>query len=581
MNKRWKIQGKEITGENPEERQEEIIQQLLQNRGLDEQAEKEQFFSPPHPKEISLDEVKIEEEEVKKSCQRIKKAVADKELIIIYGDYDADGICASAILWETLNNLGAEVYPFMPHRERHGYGLNKKGLNTILSEEKVEKWGKQPGLIITVDNGIVAHEGVEFAEEKGLDVIVSDHHQQEATLPDADAVVWSDQIAGAGVAWFLARELVDFFKADEAAKKQLNTDLLALAAVGTITDMMPLLGLNRSFVKHGLQCLGGIERAGLQALYKQAGIEQKQEIEAYHVGFIIGPRLNAMGRLEHAIDSLRLLCTTDSNRGESLAEKLGDTNKQRQDLTRQTFIHAKEMVKAEKEEKNYLLVGDASYDPGIIGLVAGKLVNQFYKPALVFNQGEEFTKLSARSVKGFNIIEALRGCGDLFEDIGGHPMAAGLTIRTEKLSEFEKAFSEIVAEELDEKHLTPILNIDCQIKLDDVIWDLQEKISSFAPFGYGNPRPVFMIKGLRILSLRRVGSNGGHLKMKLDDPETPEIEQTQAWLDAIGFNLGYNNQNINQGDTVDIAFNIDKNTWNGNTTLQLKVKEIKKSDKED
>ncbi len=566
MKKYWEIKHKiaeEI--QDPEKRIEKIIQNLLKSRGLKKE-EKEKFFKPQHPQDIDLNELKILKKEVKKAIKRIKKAIKNKEKILVYGDYDADGICASAILWETLDVLGADALPFMPLREEHGYGINQKGIKDLLKKHPRCK------LIITVDNGIVAHEGIEFAKKKGIDVIITDHHQKEEKLPEAEAIVWSDEIAGAGVAWFFVREIIKELKKEEI-KEKLNSELLAFSAIGTITDMMPLVGINRSFVKYGLKQLSKIDKEGLQALYEEAGIREK-EISTYEVGFIIGPRMNAMGRLDDALEALRLLCTKDCKRARNLANILGKTNRERQDLTQQTYIHAQSMAGEVKQEK-ILLIGDASYDPGIIGLVASKLSRRFYKPSLVYSRGEELTRISARSVKGFNIIESLRGFSDLFEDLGGHPMAAGMAIKTENLGKLEQELKKLAEEKITKEMLKPILEIECEIKLSDISWNFYNELEQFSPFGYGNPNPVFMIPNLRILEIRKVGSNGNHLKIKFDDPKTPEIEDTVGWIDAIGFNQGFWDEKVNAGDNVDVAFQLDKNTWNGNTSLQMKIKEIR------
>lgn len=532
MKKLWKIKN------NSENKN--ILQILLQNRGLTTKEKIEEFFNPQKPWEIEL----IDKKQLKKAVLRIKEAIKNKEQIIVYGDYDADGVCATAILWETLHKLGAQVLPFIPDREKQGYGLSKKGIDELSAK-----------LIITVDNGIVAHKAIEYAKKKGIDVIVTDHHQTK-DLPSAHSIIWSDKVCGASVAWFLAKAL----------SPEIETEYLDLVCVATISDMMQLTEFNRSFVYHGLKELNKTRRIGLKALFEESGLKIGF-IESWQVGYVIGPRLNAMGRMESALDSLRLLCTKDETRAQNLAAVLGITNKQRQELTIKTFDHAKNEINIDHK---LLFAVHESYSAGVIGLVAGKLVEYFYKPAIVISKSKDICKGSVRSVKGFNIIEYLRILENqgYFEELGGHPMAAGFSFKTERLIEVEQKLQELALEHIKDEWLQPILYADCEIDLNAISNNLIAEIKKFEPFGQGNPQPNFVTKVVEISDCRQIGVTGKHLKLC--------FKNGNKYLDAVAFGHGESAADLLPGKKVDILYTVDENTWNGNKKIQLKIRDIKR-----
>jgi len=564
----------------------DIIKLLLKSRGLKTKKQINEFLNPSDPYQLKITTLGIKKTELNQAIKRIKKAIAQKENIIIYGDYDADGICATAVLWETLHHLGAQVMPFIPQREEHGYGLNPKGIDDILKDPKFRILGSK-FLIITVDNGIVAHRAVKYAQKKGIGVIITDHHQPRTRtssvrgklsldLPKAYAVIHSDKVSGAGVAWFFAKEIYKSFHKDLKGFKASNT--LELACIGTITDMMPMLGINRSLVSFGLEELRKSNRPGIKALCKEAVIPQK-EMDTYHLGYIIGPRLNAMGRLEEALESLRLLCTPRETKADGLALKLGSINRQRQQLTEKTFEHAKKKFKSSSSSSSpkVIFIAHESYNPGVIGLVAGKLVEEFYKPAIVVAQEKEFSKGSGRSVKGFNMIKFLRKVESGFEDLGGHPMAAGFTVKTEKIKELKLKLEKAAAKKVKDKLLEPIINIDLEIKLNDINWSLFNQIEKFSPFGLENHRPVFASRQVKVLEVRAVGRERKHLKLKLSaiNNETMKQLNNGVIFNAIAFNLGHLSSKISPRDLIDICYNLEKNLWNGNKNLELRIKDIK------
>lgn len=515
---------------------------LLRNRGIKTKKDIEEFLAPKL-KSVTVQNVGIDKAELKKSAERIKEAIKKGEQIIVYGDYDVDGITGSAILWETLNSQGARVLPYIPHRIDEGYGLSIKGIENL--QEKI----KDVKLIITVDNGIVANGAVQFAKEKGINVIITDHHVQLKKLPEAFSIVHTTKLCGAGVAYMLAQE----FKT--------KIDHLELVALATIADLVPLVGPSRTLTKFGLEKLRDTERIGLLELFKKAGLD-KTLIGTYEVGHIIAPRLNAMGRLESAMDSLRLLCTQNQKRAEELALKLSNTNLERQGVTKQAVLHALSSLKVGKVNGRLIFVADESYQQGVIGLVAGKLVEQYYLPSIVISKGQVLSRASARSISGFNIIEFIRTASDLLVDAGGHPMAAGFTIETAKIELVRKKFEELALKQVSKKLLNQTLRIDCELPLSWVSNSIYDAIQKLAPFGMGNPTPVFVSNG-EIKDLRLVGAEGKHLRARVGEVE------------GIWFNAGEKASKFKIGNKVSVVYTIDQDTWNGNKKLQLKIKDIK------
>lgn len=555
--KKWQILHQKT--EDRRRKTEEIIKILLENRGFKTKKEIEEFLNPNLSHVTSY--VSLNKSQLTKAVNRIKKAIKNKESIIVYSDYDADGVCGAAILWETLNRAGAKAMPYIPHRVEEGYGLSKKGIDFVKKEYGAD-------LIITVDHGISAAEKVEYGKRLGIDIIVTDHHVAPKNLPKACAIVHTTSLCGAGVAWFLARQL---------APLQGDT-LLDLVAMATIADMVPLTGANRILVKSGLTELNQTKRLGLKALIKEAGLE-KGKIGVYEVSHVLAPRLNAMGRMEHAMDSLRLLCTKDEDRARELARHLDQTNRSRQQLTEETLQHAKASSQLSQQLTGKLLfVYHQSYEQGVIGLVAGKLVEEFYRPAIVVSYGEVFCKASARSINGFNIIETIRKAQDLLVDAGGHPMAAGFTVETKNLDILQKRLTEIAEKELDEEKLTRVLKIDCELDLEDLSLELYEKLEQFKPYGLGNPEPVFATRGVIVQDAKRVGVDGQHLKLVLKAPHELTRIGTRIntnTFSAVAFGMGDLFSKLSPDQRIDIAYTLSVDEWNGNKRLELKIKDIK------
>jgi len=540
--RRWEILGK--TSQKTLDLK-EIEKILLGNRGIVKPKDRKEFFHPTHPEKLSLADLDINPSQVKKVKQRIKKAQKTGELVIVYGDYDADGICGTAVLWERLHALRLNVLPYIPERFSEGYGLNEKSIRRLKEENP------NLGLIITVDHGIVAGAKIEVAKALGIDVVITDHHEPGKKKPKPFAQVHTTKISGSAVAWILAREIKP------------SNEGLELVAIGTIADQLALVGPNRAFAKHGLDALRRSSRLGLNALYQEAGIV-KDAIGPYEVGFIIAPRINAMGRLTHAIDSLRLLCTKNKDRAFNLAKLLNKTNLERQRIVEEVVLHAKGVT---LKKKGVIVLAHESYHEGVIGLAAAKLVEQFYRPAIVISKKGDIAKASARSISGFNIIEAIRKLEDLLIEGGGHPMAAGFSINTDKIEEFSKRLDEISIPLLTEEILTKRLKIDLKIGFENLGQKLLALVNSFEPTGLGNPAPVFLTEGVGVVDARVVGRDSTHLKLTLVEGENK--------LEAIAFGLGGLYTSLSPDAKIDIAYALEENTFNGSTSLQLKIKDIK------
>ncbi|KKT75585.1 MAG: Single-stranded-DNA-specific exonuclease RecJ [Microgenomates group bacterium GW2011_GWA2_44_7] len=546
----------ELTSKEKPKNAKEIIHILLANRGLKTEDEVQIFFSPRDPLDYKVEEVGIEANEFERALRRIKKAISQKEKMIVYGDYDADGVCATAILWETIYSLGGNVLPYIPNRLAEGYGLNEESIAKLKREDPQLK------LIITVDHGIVGHQKIDFAQELGVEVIVSDHHQPGGTIPKALAVIHTTLLSGSGVAWMLAREL--------ASDNNFSKKLLELVALGTIADLIPLTGVNRSLTKEGIEQIKQTERVGLKCLMEVARIDQSK-VGTYEVGYMLTPRLNAMGRMEQAISSLRLLCTRDENKARELALELDRTNRERQLLTEETTLHARQLLltKLTEKRKAIIFLAHESYQQGVIGLVAGRLAEEYYQPTIVISRGERYSKASARSIQGFNIIETIREAENMLVDVGGHPMAAGFTVETAKLGLLEEKLQELALSKLGLTIASRTLRVDVEVELSQIDTELVSQIEKFRPFGQGNSEPLFASFGLKVVDTRVVGVDGKHLKLVLSDKNS-----TQR-LDAIGFGMGEYYKELSPGCLVDVAYNVTRETWNGTEKLQLRLRDLK------
>jgi single-stranded-DNA-specific exonuclease RecJ len=499
---------------------------------------------------------------------RIARAIKNGEPMAVYGDYDTDGVTAVALLMQAIPAMGGNLRPYIPHRVREGYGLNREAVERLANEGI--------SLLITVDCGISNVAEVARARELGIDVVVTDHHSPPEELPQANAVVNPkqkncsypyNQLVGVGIAYKLVQAIVR-----QGIRLPLRgRDLLDVVAVGTVTDMGPLTGENRVLVKHGLEALNATTRPGLRALINASGLTMGK-IKASDIGFGLGPRINAAGRLDDATRSYDLLLAEDLASAEKLAFELNRANRQRQDLTKEVQEHAKALAESDGTlENRIIIIAGEDYPAGVVGLVAGRLVEEWGRPVLILERKADVSVGSARSVSGFNIIEALRRCGDLFVRYGGHSMAAGFTIENAKLPELNRRLQAIAAEELSDEMLVPKLEIDLEIPLSEVSWELIQLLATLEPYGQANPQPVFMSRNLRVVSAQATGADKQHLSMMVNDgSDKPPFK-------AIAFRLGHLAPALARYPYIDLAYHVEEREWNGERSIQLNVRDFRRA----
>lgn len=526
-----------------------MIQTVLKDRGI---KDIDVFLSPPHPLTISLEKFFNNKTMFKKKWRAmvrlLKKIYDEKGSVVVYTDYDADGVTGGAILWETLHTLGFNVMPYIPDRKKEGYGFSEYGIDEV-------KRIYNPALIFSVDHGIVAHKQIMYAKKIGIPVVVTDHHQKQDKEPeDALAVFHIPELSGSGVAYFVAKEIAEEYG---GAKKieAFQRDFVALAAIGTIADLVPLSGASRNISKHGLEALSHSVRYGLRHIIKESGLDGKK-ITPYEVGYIIAPRINAFGRLEHAMDALRLLCTHSYGRAVGLAAKAGDINKTRQDLV---DVAQKKAMKMADTEGKIIIVRHDDWEEGIIGLIAGKLMNKYFKPVIVMTKSDGHAKASVRSVPGVDITAFLTSpeLRKYLIDVGGHAAAAGFSIALSNIEAFTRAAHKKANKEITNDMLTPTINVDFQIPLSFVSQKLVEKIAQLEPFGIGNPQPLFISQGI-IKDTRLFGKKNQYIKILVRDEDMTFLEVT--FFDKIAHPL-------RAGDEVKVIYTLKIDTWGGKSKV--------------
>ncbi len=541
-----------------------LVSQLLINRGFDSPELAHYFLSPTlhnlHSPFLMKD--------MQRAVERISAALKNNEKICIYGDYDVDGITATAIVMLFLQELQAEVFFYIPSRLNERYGLNISALKQI----------KQQGasLIITVDCGVSDFEEITYAHAQGIDVIVTDHHEIPDRLPPAYAIVNPKQpdcafpfkgLAGVGVAFncimALRKSLRDKGVWHDTAEPNLKK-YFDLVAMGTIADIVPMVDENRIFVKNGLELISEGTRPGIKALKSVSGISNG-EVTSTMIGYRLAPRMNASGRLSDAGISVQLLLTTNTEEAFMLAHKIDEENNQRQQIERRILTEAKAML-PEKENLPWAIVlHSTDWHLGVIGLCASRLSDQYNRPTILIAVDEKTHegRGSARSIPSFDIYSALKQCESELKAFGGHKTAAGLTIPLDNINPFSEKFNTVVQNELREEDFTPVINIDAEIPLGLLSYDIIEEIENLAPFGPANPEPVFCTNPLRFYSSMIVGN--GHLKLK--------IKQDGRFFDAIGFNMG--STYSLKDETIRLAFVPQFNFFNGEKIIQLNLKDIK------
>jgi single-stranded-DNA-specific exonuclease len=537
-----------------------LIAQLLYNRDLKTPSEVQAFLKGDWPEDNPFRLKGMNE-----AVTRLRQAIRQREPITVYGDFDADGVTATVLLVETLSALGAQAKPYIPHRDE-GYGLNKDALRELAQ--------KGIKVVVTVDCGIRATDQVTYGRGLGLDIIVTDHHAPGEELPPAIAAINPkqtdcrypfEQLAGVGLAFKLAQALLRANCQIPIVRDKVDLneeDLLDLVALGTVADLAPLKGENRALVRRGLEKLNQPQRLGLQALISQAGARPGQ-ITATTIGYVLGPRLNAAGRLDTAMASYDLLTTSSPAEARNLALKLDKVNRERQRLTVDTLERAREQVLAIGEEEKLFFVAAEDYLPGIVGLVAQRLTDEFYRPSVVVELGEEASRGSARSIPEFNITTALDECSDLLVKYGGHSVAAGFTVANANLEPLKQCLGQIATRKLKGQELLPTLSIDAEVDLSEMNWATHALLEPLEPFGYANPTPVFLSREVIVRDAHVVGER--HLRMTLSDG--------RAVWDAIAFRQGEWAGKLPH--RIDIVYTLEVNEWKEEKRLQLNVKDLR------
>lgn len=495
------------------------------------------------------------------AIERIRRAIENQEKIVVYGDYDADGVTSTTVMMTVLEDLGADVSFKIPNRFKHGYGPNKE-LFQQASEEGAT-------LIITVDNGISGVEEVAFANSLGVDVIISDHHDIGETMPEAVAVIHPrhpqgnypfGELAGVGVA----------FKMAQALYEEVPEHLFELVAIGTIADLVPLHDENRTLVKAGLAALRDSPRPAIEALAEVSGVKQR-DITEETIGFMFGPRVNAIGRLQDADPAVRMFMTEDMAEARSLAGGLDVLNKERQAIVKKIAEEATTQVEQRYPDgpPHVIVVAQEGWNPGVVGIVASKLVEQYYRPAIVLSLNPENGKAkgSARSIEGFHLYNELSENRDILPHFGGHPMAAGMTLDIEHVDELRSRLNKQAEVGLTAEDLTPVVDIDIPVRLDEIDTDTIESMRLLAPFGMGFAKPKFFLGDVTVSSIRKIGAAQNHLKV--------ELAQDAATIDAVGFGLGSVGDELTPDVKIDVIGDLQVNEWNGRKKPQLMIEDVR------
>jgi len=541
-----------------------ILKQILFNRGLATDAEARAFLKA----EPNTNTDPFQLTGMGATVDRICYALEHQEPIAIYGDYDVDGVTATALFVQALGAMGANVRGYIPNRFDEGYGLNKEALDSLKAD------GVR--LVITVDCGIRSPDEALHARTIGLDLIISDHHHPDGeNLPPAFSVINPKQhgdpypdkdLAGVGIAYKIVEALVqERGKMNDPSSLFPLSSLLDLVALGTVADLAPLVGENRVLVRRGLRQIRQTKRQGLFSLAGVADVKI-DKVTAGNIGFMLGPRLNASGRLESALASFELLTTTDFMRAGQLAMQLDQQNRQRQALTRSMQEQAEAIAMGEDPEAFLLFAAHEDFNPGVVGLAASRLTEVYYRPAIVAAKNAEETRGSCRSIPEFHITDALDQCKDLLVRHGGHAAAAGFTVKNENLPELVARLKQIAKDQLGARDLRQTLSADAEVPLSELNFEMLKHLAYLEPTGYGNPEPVFVSRDVKVKFARTVGADGKHLKLTFEDPGG-------ATYDSIGFRMGHLKADL--PPRVDILYRLEANEFNGRTTLQLNLKDLK------
>ena len=564
FNKKWTLKHKGKV--NKSELSEKInispeISQILKNRGIEDEKSAEIFMNP------SLDYLRdpFLMKDMKKAVERIQKAIENNESIYIYGDYDVDGVSSTSILYLYFDSINYPVSYYIPNRLEEGYGINEDAIR------KIHEQGCN--LIISVDCGITSVKEVELANELGIDVIITDHHECQSEIPNAYAVINPkqedcnypfDMLCGCGVAFKLIQALTP-----EEVFKTSMYDYLEIATLATICDIVPLVDENRIIVKNGLKLMKEGKNLGLRELIKVCGVDT-EKIGSSHIGFAIGPRINASGRLGHSYLGVQLFTTKSQYEASEIARMLEEKNNERQMIEAKMYHEAEEIIKSNERYENdkVLVIANEHWQHGIIGIVASKLTEKYYKPTILLTIENGEATGSARSIKGFSIFDALMKCKDLLNKFGGHDQAAGLGLDADKVDILRDEVNKIADYNLTSEDMIENINVEFELAEDKVSLDLVDELHKLEPFGLSNPSPRFIMRNLVLDDIFTLGKNKQHLKLNVYNENTYE---------CIGFNMAHLKENFKPGDKVDILFQLDENNYMGNRTVQFLLKDMRMS----
>ena len=534
------------------------IAQVLVKRGIDTPQALNLLLDPPH--KLPYDPLRISGMDT--AIRRLYAAVNNQERVGIFGDFDVDGITGTAIISEGLTSLGVAVTPYLPHRVDEGHGLSNAAIDTLADQGVT--------LIVTVDTGITSFAEVDYAKTRGVDVIITDHHLPHDGVPNAvtalnPKIPGGDypffELCGAGIGFKLIQGLFEFYG------QPWDPGLLELAALGTIADLVPLLDENRYLVREGLRELANTRRPGLRALYSSARVDP-DEITAETVSFQITPRLNSAGRMGDPMDSFRLLTTTDPDEASALTHKLESLNMERRAVSEECYVIADRLVEDLGELPSVLVISDERFVRGVAGLIAGRLVDRYRRPAIVIAVEGEYSVASGRSIPEFNIVAAMESCEDLLVRFGGHSQAAGLTIPTVDIPQLKSRLEAYSAQSLETQDLVRKLEIDAVITLDELDEGMIRWINELEPYGQGNPRPMFASMGVKVLETFHMGREQQHLRLR--------VEMNGAQFTALAFNQA--DKWRSNTEYVDLAFTVMNDSFRGKGAIALRLLDFKASE---
>jgi len=548
-----------------------LLAQVLINRGITDSEEASVFLRPKLTELIDPSRMPG----IEAAVQRLKQAITNKEQITVYGDYDVDGITGVAILWQILTMLGADVDYYIPHRIDEGYGLNPEAI------ENLAKSGTK--LMVTVDCGVTAFKSAQLAAQLGLDLVITDHHQRDLEMPRAAAIVHpaldesypNQDSAGAMVAFKLAWAIANEFNPGRKLEPRLRDFMLSatsLAAMGTVADIVDLRGENRVLTSYGLKALPDCKLSGIETLIETAGLTG-HSIDSFHIGFRLAPMLNAAGRMGHARLAVELLTSDSPVRSMQIAEYLKEQNSLRQQCERKIFKQACEMI-VERDlnhpDRKSIVLSSENWHTGVIGIVASRIVDKFYRPTIMINAADAENGIaqgSGRSIPGFCLLSAIRACSQHLSSFGGHKMAAGIRIETEKIEQFAAKLEDYARQNLNENDVEAKLHIDAIVPLETFRIETVNELQLLGPFGQGNPEPTFATKGVRLASPpRRVGAGREHLQLAITD--------NTAAIRCIGFRFGKLEKKLLETEFFNVAYQPQINTYNGNSNVEFILTDI-------